>query len=81
MKKKTSELTPEEWQEYRRVHRYTRLGRIRSLQKKREEYHWYKEHSICTECHHEPVRPGYTLCEACAKRKWQHQQAKSRKQK
>ena len=79
MKKKTSEFTPEEWQEYRRVHRYTRLGRIRSLQKKRDEYHWYKDHGICVSCHHAPVKPGYTKCEACAKRTWEREKARKKK--
>ena len=79
MKKKTSELTPEEWQEYRRVHRYTRLGHIRALQKKREEYHWYKDHGICVSCHHAPVKPGYTKCEACAKRTWEREKARKKK--
>ena len=79
MKKKTSELTPEEWQEYRRVHRYTRLGRIRSLQQKRNEYHWYKDHGICVSCHHAPAKPGYTKCEACAKRTWEREKARKKK--
>ena len=46
----------------------------------RKTYLYFKEHHICTCCHHRPARPGRTQCEVCAAREAQRKRREREKE-
>ena len=49
--------------------RYREKNGDKLREEDRQEYHYYKEHGICVDCHQAAADEGYTTCTACRKKR------------